>query len=422
MGLSLGSNFDDPQTQGILALGLGLLGSRGSFAQSLSQAGAGAMGVYQQQKDAQARRKTEDMQRQMAEMQLQQAQQQALKQKQIQDAIAESRMTPQQVAMKQNGGPTVAAAAATPNAAPGFDWNRYQGALTGIDPMAGLQLQQALQKDDTPVKLGADETLLGGKASGYKVLARGAPKEDDFIKNLRASGVQPGSPQWNKAIGDWITKQSTHQAPVSVTVSTEKDYAGKIAGGLADRDLAAIDSAKAAPAAIASSQRIRSIIASNQAITGIGADARLALAKVLNGAGLTKSDSVVATEDLQRELAGGLLTQIKSSGLGGGSGFSNADRDFLEKAAAGKINVNAQTLAKTAELAETVARKSIDAGNEAIRRIKGAKGIGTIPMGAEIEQPGSLAPSVVKLPQVNNPWNPPQASPAGGAKFLGFEN
>lgn len=43
----LGNEFDDPKTQGLLALGLGLLGGRGNFGQAVSSAGAGAIGAYQ---------------------------------------------------------------------------------------------------------------------------------------------------------------------------------------------------------------------------------------------------------------------------------------------------------------------------------------------------------------------------------------
>jgi hypothetical protein len=46
MGL-LSSDFEDPRTQGILALGLGLLGGRGNFGQALAQAGGQGIGAYQ---------------------------------------------------------------------------------------------------------------------------------------------------------------------------------------------------------------------------------------------------------------------------------------------------------------------------------------------------------------------------------------
>lgn len=48
MGLldNFGGNLDDPKTQAMLALGLGLLNSRGNFGQGLGQAGTQAMGAY----------------------------------------------------------------------------------------------------------------------------------------------------------------------------------------------------------------------------------------------------------------------------------------------------------------------------------------------------------------------------------------
>ena len=90
MGLldNFGGNLDDPKTQAMLALGFGLLNSRGNFGQGLGQAGAQAMGVYgdarkaQQQKamqeqQMQAQQQALLMQRQAMEQQQAQAQRQA---------------------------------------------------------------------------------------------------------------------------------------------------------------------------------------------------------------------------------------------------------------------------------------------------------------------------------------------------------
>ena len=382
--------IDDPQSLGLLSLGLRLMSTPGKFGQALGTAGQGALGDVMASREAAQKRAQMDLQAKIAAVQLQQAQ--AAQQKQAQlDALAKQyARTPEQMAMQANGGPTNAAAAALPTTKPGFDFAGYAQGLAGIDPMQSLSVQQALQKDDTPVKLAPGEQLFSGKATGYKPLAKAGPKEDDFVANMRASGIDPQSPQGQSLMRQWLQKQSTHTPPVSVTVTTEKDYAGKIAGGLAERDLAAIDAAANAPDAIASSQRIRSILAKQAPITGTGADARLAIGKALYTAGLTRGDDVVATENLQRELSQATLKAIKSSGLGGGSGFSNADRDFLEKAAAGTIATNAQTLARVADLNEQAARKQIDLGNVARARMRSAPGVSTIPFGPDIQQPGGV--------------------------------
>jgi hypothetical protein len=50
--MGLLDNLDDPKTQAMLALGLGLLNSRGNFGQGLGQAGTQAMGAYADAKKA----------------------------------------------------------------------------------------------------------------------------------------------------------------------------------------------------------------------------------------------------------------------------------------------------------------------------------------------------------------------------------
>lgn len=74
MALSLGTNLDDPKTQALLALGLGLLGSRGSFGQSLSDAGQQALGVYNSGRQRQGTEELRALQKRQSEMGLLQAQ------------------------------------------------------------------------------------------------------------------------------------------------------------------------------------------------------------------------------------------------------------------------------------------------------------------------------------------------------------
>jgi hypothetical protein len=63
---------------------------------------------------------------------------------------------------------------------------------------------------------------------------------------------------------------------------------------------------------------------------------------------------------LSTQLAKNTLDAIKASGLGAGSGFSNADRDFLEKAVGGQITLEKETLKRLATVAHNVARATVD--------------------------------------------------------------
>ena len=73
-------DFEDPRQQGLLALGLGLLNSRGSFGQGLGQAGMQAMGVMRQATQDKQRKEQMAQQKAMQDFQFQQAQMQAAQQ------------------------------------------------------------------------------------------------------------------------------------------------------------------------------------------------------------------------------------------------------------------------------------------------------------------------------------------------------
>jgi hypothetical protein len=63
------------------------------------------------------------------------------------------------------------------------------------------------------------------------------------------------------------------------------------------------------------------------------------------------------------------LDSIKTSGLGAGNGFTNADRDFLEKAKSGNIDMTSQTLRRTAELQLSVAQATANKWNTRAKQI-----------------------------------------------------
>ena len=168
----LADAFDDPREQALLTLGLGLMGTPGSFARGLSTAGQQALGVYSAGRERQRVNQREErtmrredardtqaqaafqLQQQMAALQYQQAQAEAKKRADLQAALERNRRSPQQVAMGAAGGPTVAAAdaLATGNVQPGFNQQGYINDLWGIDPTQAVALQQALKKEQPKVK------------------------------------------------------------------------------------------------------------------------------------------------------------------------------------------------------------------------------------------------------------------------------
>lgn len=172
----------------------------------------------------------------------------------------------------------------------------------------------------------------------------------------------------------------------NITVSNEKTYGSKFAGLIADSDAAKLAAAESAPAAAETADRILNLLSTGNVITGTGANVRLQMAKALNLAGGNDSEKIANTEVLLSSLAETTMGAIKSSNLGAGQGFTNADRDFLEKAKAGQITYDAKSLARLADLSRKAAEKSAETWNKRVNQI---------PKSA-LEGPGvSLEPVVV---------------------------
>ena len=168
-----------------------------------------------------------------------------------------------------------------------------------------------------------------------------------------------------------ILKQTTHPAPVNVNVtqSTEKSFGSAFAGALAKNDIDLRDAALSTPEAAGNANRILETISKGNIIVGPGAETKLKIAKLLNIVGKDNDEIIANTEQLQKSLASQTLDSIKTSGLGAGNGFTNADRDFLEKAKSGNIDMTSQTLRRTAELQLSVAQATANKWNTRAKQI-----------------------------------------------------
>jgi hypothetical protein len=183
-----------------------------------------------------------------------------------------------------------------------------------------------------------------------------------------------------------------------VNVSTEKKYGERFGGLIADQDAAKLSAAEAAPQAAATADRVMDLISSGKVITGTGANARLQLAKALNLAGGTDSEKIRNTEVLVSSLAETTLGAIKSSNLGAGQGFTNADRDFLEKAKAGQLSYDAKSLTELARLSRLAAEKSADSWNTRVKQIPASALEGTGISTNPVVVPPRKTSSVMNIP------------------------
>lgn len=196
----------------------------------------------------------------------------------------------------------------------------------------------------------------------------------------------------------------------NVSVNTEKNLYGTLAEQQAKLYSGLYDQAQKAPELLQRAQRVQQLLGpESQAMTGAGANFLLDGAKVAAQLGFNTGDAAADTEMLARELGASTLDAIKASGLGAGSGFSNADRDFLEKVAGGKITMEAGTLRRLAKLNERAALGSIERWNSQAGRLDPQQlrmlGMSKIDMPAGTPAP-SQRPGLTRNPDGSYNWSP----------------
>jgi hypothetical protein len=180
-----------------------------------------------------------------------------------------------------------------------------------------------------------------------------------------------------------LAQKKAGASNTNVTVGTDKKYGEILGSKLAEQDASSIDAARSAPDRLRNARNVKNILTQNP-ITGTGAEWRLGANKALATAGLIDGEQVKTTEDLASTLAAGTLDAIKTSGLGGGQGFTDKDRQFLEKARSGNIEINAGTLKTLADMNERAAIASMKRGNDVIKAIKADPNSGNV--GSRLEE------------------------------------
>jgi hypothetical protein len=204
-----------PQDEALLALGLGLLNSKGSFGNALGQSGMQAMQTLNQAKEREQRARQQAQQEEMQRMQVEQMRRQATL-----DAMAPTMRKPDFMDNRDVGLP----GEAQPAPDLGGLAQQYMMAPGGLS--RGLQLQEMLKKQKpAPLKVGANDRVLDPET--FKELVPALPDKDagSPLAKLIAERDKfpPGHPA-RKVYDNAITKATTHQPGVSVS------YGSPVAG------------------------------------------------------------------------------------------------------------------------------------------------------------------------------------------------
>lgn len=143
---------------------------------------------------------------------------------------------------------------------------------------------------------------------------------------------------------------------------------------------------------------------------GSNADIRLALGKALQFAGYKGNDEPMAnTEAFLSNMASNVGRVIKM--FGAGTGLSNADREYAEALAGGRISMTKQGLQKVLDDNEKASRFLIEHHNNLVKKLGGDKSF-------NVDMPGPYKPSVTSS-QVNE-LSPNEANLARQLKQRGM--
>lgn len=166
-------------------------------------------------------------------------------------------------------------------------------------------------------------------------------------------------------------KQSLRPEPSKVEVKLpeqEKAFETELGKGQAKKlidDKAVADDARSI---IDTVQQGRQLLQSGM-ITGFGAEALTQIGAALNQAGISfASDSVANTQAFAANMAQNVGRIIKQ--FGAGTGLSNADREYAEKMAGGKITLDRKAIERILDINERAARNVITAHNKRVAGVK----------------------------------------------------
>ena len=251
-------------------------------------------------------------------------------------------------------------------------------ALAGGTPMAQRYAQLMLSREpqvtlDALMEASEPSRKAYFESRDPTVLAK-PPKAPNLPGSYEEYLIASKDPNYSK----FITENKGNKTIVLPGEKTLNAYTTELSKSLAAQDSAVIAAGDSALQQIETSYLVRDLLKQNP-ITGTGAEARLAFEKALSTAGFTKGNRTEVTENLIALLGKTTLAAIPTSGLGTGQGFTSSDRDFLQDAAAGRIEKTNANLQRLAELNERAARLRIQKSNIARKRIREMPDFARIP-------------------------------------------
>lgn len=330
----------------------------------------------------------------------------------------------------------------------------------GMSQLAAMGKKEGLSKKDLLSLSGFDaKSKIAAALAGDESLLIPETKEH-VVNNQIVSGI-PGQAGSYKPVGDF---RDTFQAPGQVAVGAEgkpifgqtEKTTGKVTFAPAGTNVTVDTGAKAGQAfakqlgekradiltksyekAQEASNSLQALNAAAEDFdkgikSGAPAEIALGLSKWGKALGLGEADPAIAnTEAFRANMAQQVLSSVKA--LGSGTGISNADRDYAEKAAGGAITLDDQAMYRLMNIARASAANALISHHSLLEKNMNASGAVpedietfrvpfSIPVGDALDWSPSTGKVIVRstgpaAPKPGKPSNAPipgQTKPAAG--------
>jgi hypothetical protein len=201
-----------------------------------------------------------------------------------------------------------------------------------------------------------------------QVLPRGSSLVTNQGRSITGTPDEKGNVIIQNSDGSYRVEKASGAAETTRGEAFTKEYATAGAKATVERDTAHFGLAESAPQNIEKANRIIDLVESG-ALTGTAAERKLQIARLFNITGNGPEETIKKTELLLSGLGQNVLDNIKTSGLGAGQGFTDKDRQFLERVVGGSIELNGETIKELARLQKAANQRSVEKWNKRVGEI-----------------------------------------------------
>jgi len=278
-----------------------------------------------------------------------------------------------------------------PNATPQQIWNTMRVAKqTGIIA--------ALKTDKTP-SIGRSAFAQAMTRLDKDPKTKGLP---EMTKQMIARGLEKGTTV-DPETGEVIAAKGAGKAVGEL--ASQEEFSKKMGSQSGKELIEYRENAMDARKTMFSNVRARKLLDAGM-VTGFGAEYITGFNKVLNKLGFKDSEDAVANTEAYVALRAKEVGRVIKL-FGAGTGLSDADREYAEKAAAGKVTLNEESLRRIIEISDKASYRAVLMFN---------KELGKVPKGS---MPYDLTIDIETMPQ---PYWDMGEEVVGGATATGADN